>query len=217
MRTKDMTGIRYGRLVGVRETGRCTGGQAKWLFRCDCGNEIELPGFGVRAGNTRSCGCFRRDRSIERFTKHGRSKTPEWSVWCGIRKRCTNPAAAEFPYYGGRGIKMCERWNDFANFYVDMGPRPSPKHSIDRIDSNGHYEPSNCRWATKLEQLNNTRRNVFVEFDGKRMTVSQWEAALGVKTGALKLRLRRGWPVQEAFTRPYTNSRKGIKHGARHG
>jgi hypothetical protein len=213
MRTKDMAGLRFGRLVGVRETGRCAGGQAKWLFRCDCGNEIELPGFGVRAGNTRSCGCFRRESSIERFTTHGRAKTTEWNIWCGMRKRCTNPFDHKFADYGGRGIKVCERWSDFAAFYADMGPRPSAKHSIERLNNDGDYEPGNCCWATRSEQANNQRKNVFVEFDGKRMTVSQWETALGINAGALKLRLRRGWPIEEAMTRPYTNSRKGIKHG----
>jgi hypothetical protein len=105
--------------------------------------------------------------------KHGMSRSPEYSIWAGMRKRCLNPSYREFRLYGGRGITIAPRWEDFDNFLADMGSRPSDKHSLDRIDSDGNYEPSNCRWATDLEQSNNTSRNIWITYQGKRHTVAQ--------------------------------------------
>ena len=108
-------------------------------------------------------------------TKHGKSNTSEYDIWQGIKKRCHNQTHKLYPYYGGRGITMCEEWrNDFMSFYNDMGTRPTPKHSLDRIDNEKGYYKDNCRWVTKEVQANNTRTNVFIEYKGKRQTIAQW-------------------------------------------
>jgi hypothetical protein len=115
-----------------------------------------------------------------------------------MKRRCNNPNAENYPYYGGQGIGVCERWESFENFLHDMGPKPL-NMTLDRKDSNGNYEPANCRWATNAEQANNTSRNVILEKDGKKMTVSQWAKELGVNQASINLRLRRGWSAEQAL------------------
>lgn len=119
-----------------------------------------------------------------------------------MRRRCNNPNTLDFPTHGGRGISVCKRWDDFAIFLLDMGRKPSPKHSIDRIDNNGNYEPSNCRWATTGEQAMNTRRTHFVTFNGETMCVKQWAKKLGMKYAKLNMRFHRKWSVRKALTTP---------------
>jgi hypothetical protein len=120
-----------------------------------------------------------------------------------MKARCYRPTKKHFAKYGGRGVTVCDRWRDsFEMFLADMGQRPSAKHSLDRKDVNGNYEPSNCRWATKIEQANNTSRNKFIEFNGKTMTVSQWASSMGCAEQTLANRLKSGWPIEDALTRP---------------
>lgn len=129
--------------------------------------------------------------------------TPEWTAWTAIKRRCLNSNTPEYPNYGGRGISVCQRWLDkFENFYEDIGVRPSKKHSIDRIDVNGNYEPSNCRWATVSEQQNNRRNNVRLEFNGLEMTISEWAKRLRMNNSIIESRLRKGWSIEAALTYP---------------
>lgn len=136
-----------------------------------------------------------------KFIQHSLSKTPEYRIWCNMKERCYSPTNNRFHTYGGRGIRICGRWiNDFETFYKDMGPRPSPKHSIERIHNDGNYEPSNCKWATRLEQANNTSTNRHLAHNGETHTLAEWSRITGMKVPMIWQRLRRGWPVSEALT-----------------
>jgi len=157
-RPKDITGKKFGVLT-AKKLSCVKKGRAFWFFECDCGNIKEIRYAFVASGNTQSCGCsHRRTGENNPNYKHGKKHTSEYKIWKGIRKRCLNSKDAGFPNYGGRGITICDRWrNSAVNFMNDMGARPSPRHSIDRIDNDKGYFPDNCRWATALEQARNTR------------------------------------------------------------
>lgn len=147
---------------------------------CDCGNEVVAYTGNLTKGKTKSCGCWKKMVSSITNKKHGMSNSDEYRIWQGIRMRCLNPNVKNYNRYGGAGITICDRWvNSFENFYADMGGRPSKTHSVDRINNDGNYEPSNCRWATPSEQGNNTTKNVFVEYQGRRMTTAQFAQLTG--------------------------------------
>lgn len=142
--------------------------------------------------------------------RHNMSKLPEYKVWKSMRRRCTNPKDAGYRRYGGRGITVCERWNDFANFIADMGPRPEGT-SIDRIDNNGNYEPSNCRWADRFTQANNNRRNKWLEVNGVRKTYSQWANEIGKESWFIRDRLHQGLSAEDAVRAPHDKWRRWIR------
>jgi hypothetical protein len=133
---------------------------------------------------------------------------PEYHAWQHMRARCNNPKHKSFKNYGGRGIAVCKRWDSFAAFLADMGLRPSPKHSLERKNNDRHYSPSNCKWATKIEQVNNTRVNRRITFRGRTLTVSQWAKEIGIKPNTLHCRLvQYGWPPSRALSPEYGRSR----------
>ena len=156
----DLSGTRFGRLQAVAPAGR-RGSISLWLCKCDCGSDKVTSLGSLRGGKAKSCGCLRKETLSARAVKHGASRRgallPEYRIWKGVRGRCLNARNPKYPIYGGRGITVCERWTDFTNFISDMGPRPSAQHSIDRINNDGNYEPSNCRWATAWQQARNQR------------------------------------------------------------
>lgn len=152
MRVIDITGQRFGRTVAIREAPSSARG-ARFLCRCDCGVEHVAHSADLRSGHSSSCGCLRREVHLT----HGGAHTPEWDIWRSMRQRC-KPGG--HPNYGGRGIRVCARWQKFANFIADMGPRPSPELTVERKNNDGNYEPNNCVWATRKEQANNTRRSI---------------------------------------------------------
>lgn len=148
-RAVDYTGMRFGSCTAIEEIEKTPSTtERRYLCRCDCGATLTPTVSKLK----RLRGCPRCNA-----TKHGAVGTSEYATWAGIRKRCTNQQGKDWSNYGGRGISICDRWSLFENFLADMGPRPSPSHSIDRVDNDGDYEPGNCRWATKTEQNRNSR------------------------------------------------------------
>lgn len=156
----DLIGKRFGKLV-VKEKGPYVSGTTRWLCVCDCGTEKFVGSQNLRNGSTKSCGCFRKQHLRESRTIHGYTKTRTYRSWSQMKNRCGNPNYINYSSYGGRGIKVCERWENFENFLEDMGERPLGK-SLDRIDVDGDYEPNNCRWATLEEQAQNKRKTRLV-------------------------------------------------------
>lgn len=180
-KSKDLTGQQFYRFTVLSHYGVSRRGHL-WECLCECGTKKILP--TCMLGKTKSCGCFIADRLVEQNTKHGMKGTRTYKAWSSMRERCLCATHPRFSCYGGRGISICTRWDDFQNFLIDMGQAPKDK-SLDRVDNNGNYEPSNCRWATRKEQNGNTRANRFITYDGKTMHVAAWAVALGIKPNRL--------------------------------
>lgn len=207
----DLIGLRFGRLTVIERIAAPEGTKkiAHWRCRCLCGGETTTRGHLLKRGTTQSCGCLQRERTSEAAKvssrKHGLAdKHPLWRTWMSMRSRCNNPNATGYARYGGRGITLCARWDDFESFIADVGERPSPSHSLDRCDVDGHYEPGNVRWATRFEQANNRRDNTRVEYKGQTLTMRQaWRAAgCVVSRRTLLRRLDRGWALEAALETP---------------
>jgi hypothetical protein len=197
MRPLELSGKTFGRLTVVRR-GPNAGSKTRWVCKCVCGRDSLCVGHNLISGHTTSCGCAR-DRS---HLKHGKCRTRLYGIWHGMRTRCSNVNSEDYPDYGGRGIRVCERWqDDFEAFAADMG-EPPPGTTIDRINNDGNYDPGNCRWATRAEQSRNTRRNRIIEFKGKRLCVAEWAREIGMLPDRLATRLHRGWPIARALTTP---------------
>jgi hypothetical protein len=159
MRNKNCPdlGTRFGRYVVIGNAENSASGETRWLCRCDCGTVKIVQRGDLRNGHTRSCGCLRREIASVNSMTHGHSRSSEYAIWRGMFTRTTKTSSESFHNYGGRGIAVCDRWRKFENFLADMGSRPSRRHSIDRINNDGNYEPGNCRWATPSQQSRNAR------------------------------------------------------------
>lgn len=203
---QDLSGLRFGRLVVERRVPSITK-NSRWRCVCDCGRHSDVSRCNLLRGHTVSCGCYR--EAVNR--KHGMSDSPEFCCWKSMKQRCHRETHREYPLYGGRGISVCPRWRTcFEAFLLDMGRRPSSAHSIDRIDNDGDYEPSNCRWATSSVQTRNKRTNHIIEWRGEALTLTDWASRLGMYPKTLSTRIERGWSVERAFTFPVQRKRSTI-------
>jgi len=185
----NCTGKTYGRLKVLSECTKIKGKKRKVLCLCCCGNKTLVYLGHLSAGRTKSCGCLRK----EMLTTHGKRKTQEYEVWINMKRRCFNKNVPEYRNYGNRGITVCVEWeNSFETFIRDMGPRPTSSHSIDRIDVNGNYEKSNCKWSTRQEQALNRRNNRIVSYKGEQMPLSKACEMAGINYSSALRRLDRG-------------------------
>lgn len=198
----DLTGQVFGRLTVLGLAPQRCGNRRRWFCRCICGTVIDPIEYTLVHGNSTSCGCGRRDSVVT----HGRARTPEHRTWIRIHSRCTNPKATGYRNYGGRGIKVCERWNSFEAFFVDMGPRPGPQHTIERKDNEKDYCPDNCCWATRKQQARNRRTNRLLTYHGETLPVIAWAERLGMTKETIAARLRYGWSIERVIETPVSKS-----------
>lgn len=201
----EYIGKKYGRLTVVEYLG-VFNGRSKFLCRCDCGSERVVRANNLKTGNTTSCGCLHIQRNIERLTKHGgtRENPKLYYVWAAMLQRCHNAKNKWYANYGGRGIVVCEEWRtsyeSFREWAFNSGYVENL--TIDRIDVNGNYEPSNCQWATKKEQVRNRRVTRFLTFKDKTLPVAEWAERAGLPYRTLHTRINKGWSIERALTTP---------------
>ena len=196
-RQAGLEGQVFGRLTAVEDLGQVEGYRA-YRCSCSCGEETVVAAHRLlHDKGPRSCGCLQR----EAVTKHGMEGTRVYNIWQMMKGRCYDVNDQCYGTYGGRGITVCDSWkNDFAAFYADMGDPPSDKHSIDRRDNDGNYEPGNCRWATPKEQANNRRSNIMLTLDGTTRTAEEWSAIVGINAATIRQRKKRGWSDKDVLT-----------------
>lgn len=204
---------RFGYLTVIKFAGSIKQ-RRHWLCRCDCGNEITVRTADLNNGNTKSCGCYQKQRAAETQFKHGGAGTIEYRLYLSMRRRCYEQTNRSYKDYGGRGIKVCERWGSFENFLADMGPRPSPKHEIERRDNDGDYAPENCYWATRWTQAANKRNNRRFTIDGRTQHLSAWAREFGHDPDRVQGRLARGWTIERALAQPARQGNYSKPRGA---
>lgn len=180
----NLTGKRFGYWVVLERTGADRSGKPTWLCRCECGTERIVTGSNLRGGYSKSCGCV----LVEQLTKHGKFNSPEYKIWSAMIQRCTNPNSQNYHRYGGRGVRVCERWLKFENFLADMGERPDGT-TLDRVDNDGNYEVTNCRWATRETQYRNRSTNRNITYHGIEMCLTDWASILKVGVELLRRRI----------------------------
>ncbi|MED3952609.1 hypothetical protein P4603_10965 [Priestia aryabhattai] len=204
-RKYDLTGKKF-KMFTVLELSKekDKNGKKKWKCKCECGSiRYILAQDLMREKGQKSCGCNLAQSIRQARTTHGMSKERLYDIWFAMKNRCTNPHDFNYKYYGGRGIKVCKEWlvfEEFMKWSLENGYEK--KLSIDRIDVNGNYEPSNCQWVTHKVQMNNTRRTKTLTFNGKTMSISMWAEEVGMKRQTLVQRLSSGWTIEEALTTP---------------
>lgn len=207
---RDLTGQRFGRLIVLEFDHKkdCNkGANYYWKCLCDCGKEKIIPSSSLRSGATQSCGCLCKERH---HLKHKMWKSKIYGVWNGMKQRCTNPNCREYKNYGARGIEICEEWNDSKNF-IDWALANGYQEglSIDRIDYDGNYEPSNCRWSDAITQANNTRRNKVITINGEKHSVAEWSRINQIPYSYVYKRIAIGWDYERALTEPIRRIKNG--------
>lgn len=198
----DLTGKRFGMLT-VLSYSHTKNNSTYWLCRCDCGNTKTVLAGNLVGSRTKSCGCQQRKMAAEHNKSHGESKTRLYRIWKNMRNRCYNPKVRSYKDYGARGVRVCEEWKRyeaFRDWAISSGYDDTL--TIERIDSSGMYEPSNCKWIPKPDQGKNTSRIRYIEHNGKRMSLADWSKELGGGPNLVTTRLQRGWPEQDAVSIP---------------
>jgi hypothetical protein len=199
-----LLGKRFGFVLVEAITDTGEHGPTRVRCTCDCGKRFETTGRKLSSGYIISCGCLRGQSQAT----HGMSGSVEYRVWAQMKRRCLDPSDDYYANYGGRGIRVCDRWvMSFPAFYEDIGPRPTPKHTIDRINNDGHYEPGNCHWALPYQQSRNKRDNLLLLFQGVTLCATDWAAMTGLTLTTISTRLTHGWTVEEILTTPTNKGR----------
>lgn len=207
----DIKDQRFGRLVAIKHLGKNKNNKALWLCQCDCGNIITTQGSSLLQGRTTSCGCISREKTIKRNTKHNMRHTRIYNTWLNMKSRCYNPNNKSYKYYGGKGITICDEWLNspqnfiswaYSNGYTD-------ELTIDRIDVNGNYEPSNCRWITFTDQMNNRSVCTYFTIDGETHSLTEWCRIYNVSPKLVRPRINKGWDLLTAMAIPPLNQ-KGL-------
>lgn len=206
MRLIDLTGQKFGRLT-VTKRAENKNGRVAWLCVCECGNELITTTDNLRSGDTQSCGCYNKERTIQTHQKHGLRYKKLYAIHQSIKARCYNKNNKQYKDYGGRGIKVCDEWlgehgaENFIKWALSNGY--ADNLTIDRVNNNKGYSPDNCRWATPKEQGNNTRRNHYITYNGETHTLSQWAEIKNIKRGTLNSRINKyHWEIERALCTP---------------
>lgn len=204
----DLSGRVFGKLTVIEYCGNDKWRVSKWLCLCDCGKKIILTSNHLKSGSTKSCGCLRKEKTKLRFTKHNYKNTTIYNTWINMKQRCYNNNCPDYKNYGGRGIKVCDRWLKFENFYADVGDPPKGL-TLDRPNNDGNYQTDNWRWATRKEQARNTRRNhteIFNNMIQYRIILAE---KYNIDAKLLGERLDKlGWPIGKALITPVRKSKK---------
>lgn len=193
---KDLTGQQFGKWTVLGRDTTQPSRRVRWNFVCECGTENSVRGDMLTGNRSRSCKTCGSERT------HGMTNTTEYNSWDAMKKRCNNPNSDNFHNYGGIGITVCDRWHSFENFYSDMGPKPTPSHSIERKNVLLGYFPENCKWATPKEQSRNKRTTVLLTFQEETMCMKDMAVKFRIRPDCLRKRLHKGWSVERALTEP---------------
>ena len=213
----DLTGQRFGRWVVLRRADPPLDktNHPLWHCKCDCGTEADVIGYSLRTGRSRSCGCLSRELASQRFIRHGDSFARLYNTWKAMRGRCYNKNAQDYQHYGGRGIRVCDEWMSYPAFKTwALASGYTDSLTLDRIDVNGDYEPSNCRWVSMHEQILNRRVTRWYTMDGQTMCLKDWARTFQIDYCTLRQRIQRGWDFETAVRTPAhhrQNAAKGRK------
>lgn len=198
---KDLRGQVFSMLTVKEYAGILKYGHSGWLCLCECGNKKIVSSALLKRGKTKSCGCLKDSKPTR---THGKSRTNIYMTWCAMIQRCSNENNSQFKNYGGRGIKVCDRWENFNNFFEDMGNKKTGK-TLGRIDNDGDYCPENCQWETAKQQARNRRTSLVVQYKGEEKTLAEWAETYGIKYKALWARVNDGWDFETALNKPLKN------------
>ncbi len=199
----DLTGLKFGRLTVVSIAGKNKHGKSLWLCQCECGNEQTIFGTSLVSGNTKSCDCLKKESLVKTHTKHGMSGTRLYVIWKHMTQRCENPNVERYKSYGGRGISVCDEWRKAPSCFINWAMSNGYKEglSIDRIDVNGNYKPSNCRWVSMEKQTQNKTTSVFLTNNKETHCLSEWSRISGIPYETLRSRIKSGLSSEQVLSK----------------